>query len=634
MNEGTRPFQIEHGSITKRFLIVFLAAAGLLVVMAANHYYVTRSTQRVERETRELLNIYLGRMAIARNLADVTSDVMFLARHNEMNDLFAKDDPGPRHSLAKQFLVFSAQKRKYDQIRLLDQSGMEIVRVNYNDGNPAIIPDDRLQNKVKRYYFPKTWALERGEIFISPFDLNIERGEIERPAKPMVRFSTPMFDRSGRKSGIILVNYLGAVLIRDFWRATANISDHVMLLNGEGYWLSSSRSEDEWGFMYGNDRTFARVYPAAWRRIENVESGQFYNENGMFSFATITPVLDAAGRMRLNTKNTSPSANDSRSWKVVSHLAPQSRVAAITTFVGRHFPLYGTMLALLAGASLLIARASIRHQQAVSEAEFERNFRNLLEQRVKDRTLELRNTQTEKDLVVQHLIQAEKMAAIGTMAAGIGHEINNPLYAILGMAEAIGDEDDTSKLRAYGNDILKHSKEIAKIVRNLSGYVRPTGKQDSRLTDVNKKIDEAVTMATRTLLDDRIEIRKDLEPVPDAVAGPEEIKQVFFNVIRNAVQAVGEEGTLEISSQRKDNKVSVRIRDTGVGIPEENLSKIFDPFFTTKGPEDGEGMGLYIAHQIIKKYAGTISFESRKGVGTVCTIELLVDEKKHGVTLQ
>jgi signal transduction histidine kinase len=208
------------------------------------------------------------------------------------------------------------------------------------------------------------------------------------------------------------------------------------------------------------------------------------------------------------------------------------------------------------------------------------------------------------------------------MASGIGHEINNPLYAILGMAEAIRDEKDISRCNEYGQDIIKHSKHIAEIVKNLSGYIRPASKHDLEQVDVNEMLSEAVSMAQRSLLSDRIEFKKNLAPILKVFAKPEEIQQAFFNVIRNGIQAMNGKGILEITSRYKDNQVAVRIRDTGVGIPPEHLGRVYDPFFTTKGPDQGEGLGLYIVQQIVKKYEGTIALESQTGTGTVVTIQL------------
>ncbi|MBI5658725.1 MAG: PAS domain S-box protein [Nitrosomonadales bacterium] len=244
----------------------------------------------------------------------------------------------------------------------------------------------------------------------------------------------------------------------------------------------------------------------------------------------------------------------------------------------------------------------------------------MLEEKVEERTRELRENQAEKDRVTGQLIQAEKMAAIGTMVSGIGHEINNPLYVIMGKAEAIRDERDVSACNEHARDIIKQARHISAIVKNLSGYIRPADRHELENTDVREKLVEAIAMAKHSLLDDRIVIHRNFAPVPKISAKPEEIQQVFFNVIRNGIQAMAGQGVLEVATALEDGQVCIRIRDTGTGIRAEHLGKIFDPFFTTKGPDEGEGLGMYIVQKIVNKYNGTIALESQESKGTTVTI--------------
>jgi signal transduction histidine kinase len=244
-----------------------------------------------------------------------------------------------------------------------------------------------------------------------------------------------------------------------------------------------------------------------------------------------------------------------------------------------------------------------------------------LEEKVEDRTRELIESQAEKERVMERLIQTEKVAAIGTMASGIGHEINNPLYVISGMAEAIRDEKDIAACNKYGLDILKYAKNIAVIVKNLSGYTRPASRHELEEIDVHEILAEAVAMAKLARLDDRIEIRMDLVPVPRISAKSEEIQQVFFNIIRNGIQAMAGEGILDLSTCLKEDQVCICIADSGHGIKTEHIGKIFDPFFTTKGPDEGEGLGMYIVQKIVNQYGGTITLESEEGKGTAFTIQ-------------
>lgn len=244
-----------------------------------------------------------------------------------------------------------------------------------------------------------------------------------------------------------------------------------------------------------------------------------------------------------------------------------------------------------------------------------------LEDKVEERTRALKENQAEKDRVTEQLIQAEKVAAIGTMASGIGHEINNPLYVIMGRAEAIRDEKDVLACNGYAQDIIRHTKHISAIVKNLSGYIRPAGQHELVKIDVREKLAEALAMAKFSLLDDRIEIHQNLAPVPEISAKPEEIQQVFFNVIRNGIQSMaGKQGILEIATSFEGGQVCIRIQDAGIGIREEHLGKIFDPFFTTKGPDEGEGLGMFIVRKIVNKYNGSITLESQIDKGTTVTI--------------
>jgi signal transduction histidine kinase len=235
-----------------------------------------------------------------------------------------------------------------------------------------------------------------------------------------------------------------------------------------------------------------------------------------------------------------------------------------------------------------------------------------------------------KEQAEHALIQAEKMAAISMLASGIGHEINNPLYAILGAAEAIRDGNDLSRCREHGQDIITYCKHIAEITKNLSGYILPAEKHGLEPVDVNETISEAVSMARPSLLTQDIEIIERLRPVEEISAKSEDVQQAFFNIIRNGLQAIGRKGTLEIDSRQKGNLVSVRIWDSGAGIPANHLARIYDPFFTTKGPDEGEGLGLFVVQQIVKKYAGTIDFESEVGKGTLCTIEFPIRGLSEG----
>jgi PAS domain S-box-containing protein len=250
-----------------------------------------------------------------------------------------------------------------------------------------------------------------------------------------------------------------------------------------------------------------------------------------------------------------------------------------------------------------------------------------LEELIEERTQELHQVQVEKERVMEQLIQADKIATIGTLVSGIGHEINNPLYVVLGLAEAIGEETDTSLRQEYSTQIIKHCKQISETVKNLSAYAQPSSKHDLQLVDLNESVTSAVQVAKRSLQTEDIEIRQDIGLVPRILAKSEEIQQLLVNIIRNGIQASGKKGLVEIEGHHRGEWVEVNIRDTGTGIQAGMEKKIFDPFFTTKGPDEGEGLGLYIVQQIVTKYGGTISLNSESGTGTTFSIKFPVADQ-------
>ncbi len=254
----------------------------------------TRSKSIRERET---YVISLKRGAIEDRFKMIISDLMILSLHVDPAKLLdASDDDRAlaRQYLAGEFLTFSRFTRRFDQIRFLDESGMEIVRVNYNDGKPDIVPEVGLQSKAQRYYFLDSFNLGPRQVFVSPLDLNIEHGQIEQPLKPMIRFGLPIFDKQGKKRGVVVLNYLASELLRAFNDATLGSPSLAMLLNPKGYWLCSPTSEDEWGFMDSDhlNRCFGSDFPEAWRKISEEESGQFQNADGLFTFTTVHPLYE------------------------------------------------------------------------------------------------------------------------------------------------------------------------------------------------------------------------------------------------------------------------------------------------------------------------------------------------------
>jgi len=239
-----------------------------------------------------------------------------------------------------------------------------------------------------------------------------------------------------------------------------------------------------------------------------------------------------------------------------------------------------------------------------------------LEQRVQERTRKLRETQDQ-------LVVSEKLASLGKMAAGVAHEINNPLTAILINAHLLlgrpgRDADEEESLNLIADETIR----CAAIVRGLLDFARLTPSQAAP-TDINDIIDRTLTLLEMQASVRNIRIEKALDrTLPPIAVDRNKIQQVFSNLAINAIEAMPKGGALVVASlmSRDGSHIEVTFTDTGVGISKENIPKLFDPFFTTKS--FGTGLGLAVSYGIIQQRGGTILVRSEVGKGTVFTIRI------------
>ncbi len=221
--------------------------------------------------------------------------------------------------------------------------------------------------------------------------------------------------------------------------------------------------------------------------------------------------------------------------------------------------------------------------------------------------------QEEQELRAQ-LMQADKLATLGTFAAQIAHDLKNPLYCIREFAQFIEEEQDPSRIREYSQEIIKADKYLTSIVEGLTTYTRSTC-SDPEPVQLADLLDQAVKMARFATASTEVEVVREYHPIPSMRADGAEILQVFVNLITNAVQAMNGQGRLTLATNIEADKILVSVEDTGPGIPAASLSKMFTPFFTTKGHRVGTGLGLSIVQTLVNKYGGEIVVESEVGKG-------------------
>lgn len=277
-----------------------------------------------------------------------------------------------------------------------------------------------------------------------------------------------------------------------------------------------------------------------------------------------------------------------------------------------------TFLAAAALAAHIFLTLSV-HEKILETYSERDHLRDNLKEEVEAKTLELKETQGE-------LVQSAKLASLGTLSAGIAHEINNSLNYVNGSIrplEKIIAKVEDEKLQAKANNLLDLMKDGLKltfdIIKSLRNY---TGLNQAKMRDVN--ISEVLVTVQNLLLSKlrHMEVEVDIDPDIEVYGDTVSLNQVFMNLISNAADAMNETGVLKVRASEEDDKVKICIEDSGKGISPEGLTKIFDPFYTTKDVGQGTGLGLHICKKEIEKHGGEINVKSVLGEGTTFSVIL------------
>ena len=664
-------FRNQLNAVTKPFLSLFLPLTALVGTGLVTFYQIQTNLVWSEIAQDEQHEVEMKTALFANQLSFIRADLMVLASQHELQIIL--DSVGKRNTvrefqaaLAEEYQIISQQKQQYDQIRFLDKTGQEVVRVNLNKRQSSIVPEERLQNQSQRYWFKDTIVLQAGEVFISPLDLNIEAGKIDRPLKPTIRFGTPVFDGRGRKSGIVVLNYLAQNFLQDLSPEKSHSFGNISLLNAEGYWLKGPKPEDEWGFMYdnGRDRTFARAFPEAWQQIRDRPTGQFHNREGLYTFTTIYPLLEIQ-KARSSTGSTNPVGSSQAAidpkfyaWKLIAHVPMAILTQRSQVMRDQILFLFAGLTGLIAIGSWLLVQAKLKSQQSEQEVKG-------LEKTLQD----LHRNQAQ-------LVQTEKMASLGQLVAGVAHEINNPVNFIHGNLSHMDEyaqnllklihlyqkhyphpvseiqaEADTVDLEFLQEDLPQiltsmkiGSDRIRQIVLSLRNFSR-MDEADYKAVDIHEGLESTLLILQHRLKAKPehlvIEIIKEYDNLPLVKCYPGQLNQVFMNILTNAIDALEEVKAkgIDRESQKNPSQITIRtsiidsklieisISDNGIGMSKSVLNRIFDPFFTTKSIGKGTGMGMPISYQIVtEKHGGKLDCFSAPGQGTKFIIQIPVKQ--------
>jgi len=239
-------------------------------------------------------------------------------------------------------------------------------------------------------------------------------------------------------------------------------------------------------------------------------------------------------------------------------------------------------------------------------------FNSMIE-RIKQANEELKKAQ-------EKMVQSEKLASIGILAAGVAHEINNPLGALFNSHYMLKQNIDAPALREKYLDFISEGLErIENIVSKLLWMARK-GEHKPVKINIRDAVNEVYSLVEYKARKGKIQFVNDVDEELSVFVDRHDFQQVTLNLFINAIHAMTDGGCLKVRGYRDDSKIKIEIMDTGAGIARENISKIFDPFFTTKPPGEGTGLGLWLSYEIVKNYNGEISVESGMGKGSKFTL--------------
>jgi signal transduction histidine kinase len=558
-----------------RLLAIFVPAALVTGAVVIVLYFQDRTAEESLHEQAGSHLVDLHANIIARELEAVESELLYLSGQAALRRYLA-GDVGGRDDLEADYLLFCQRRAVYDQIRYLDAGGRERVRVNYNDGHPAVVPESELQAKADRYYFSGAMRLDRGEVFVSAFDLNVEHGQIERPLKPTLRFATPVFDGAGAKRGVLVLNYLGAALLDKLAEVSRTFAGTALLLNRQGHYLRGPAAEDEWGFMLGHDRSFAARHPEAWdRHVAVGKWGQFRTADGLFTYRTVHPP---------RTGN-DPGAEDAE-LILVAHTPPAVLEGRSTGLLRRLLLFYtAVLLVLLPLAWYLAYVGSLRRARERQLAESEGRLRTL---------------------------SARLMTAQEEERRGISRDLHDELGQVVTAVtldlQRAGQAADPARKDELIGRALRGADRLLERIHEISTRVRPPMLDDLGLKD-----------AVQSLLSDYeqhtgIAVKTDLHfehrAVPDAVS--ENVYRILQEALTN-VSRHAKAPEVSVSLHVLPDRVALTVRDAGAG---------FDP-----AARDGKRLGLLGMRERAELLGGTFAVAAEPGKGTEVRVVIPIAEE-------
>ena len=751
------------GGLSRRIYAAFLIAA-VIPTALAGAIGVYLSLQALKNETLHNLNqeVTVRSQGIGRFLDQLSAELLYLANASGLVDAVAArqtNDPGQIQTatlrLERDYAALARLDPHIYQIRLITADGQEWVRVDRKPQGVYVVPRHELQSKGDRYYFRDAMNVGLGQIYVSPLDLNVEFGKIEKPERPVIRVATPVAGPDGSKIGVLIINLHADILLEQIQQMANARQGTAYLLDNQGHYISRSAGSEPGAFSMEPVEKLSNIFPASivknlidsgsspnlgegwiiahapidfapqaiaekskgkWRIALSFPERQLFlaavNLYLLYAVLFATLVVTAIGGYALSRQLLRPLEDLSKETDAIAGGNFTGRVSVIGTdeiaALGNKFNSMASRLqessqAINAHRDRLEEEVRVRtreleQERASLEAVIEHTADGILsidhqgsirllnpaairllgggstvlgnrieffwpqwpdiaqdamqgplrcDVQLPDQVISLAITPTSAGFIVvardvsherqiqderreldRQMFQMEKLTTLGELAMGMAHEIGNPLAGMKAVAQAMQYEDDIPP------GLIEALKRLEAEVDRLSGFLRSfhgfAAPQAilSEPCDLGQILDDVLFWTRKDAKSRDISFElAGVDTLPPLAADPHQLKQVFLNLLMNAVHAMPEGGTVTIYAAIEAKSARIDVRDTGVGIDSAVLNRIFEPFFTTRS--EGTGLGLAIVRKIVGQHGGSIEASSTPGHGTCFTMTWPLAGNRH-----
>jgi signal transduction histidine kinase/DNA-binding response OmpR family regulator len=559
--------------------VAVLAICGILYL---------RDVRQIDQglKDREVLRVSAIGRSFTSGFQGVAADLRVLSEDESLQAYLDHGDPAQLDFFARELLHLSRHHPEYDQLRFLDQHGIERVRVALGGG---IAPAARLLDRHESPFFAGTMAMARDQIYISAFDLYVNNGRVEQPFKPAIRMSLPVLDSAGHRRGVLVINYLGSYLLNSLRQISAANQHRLRVLNARGYWLHAGNPDDEWGFQIPSraDRTLARTAPELWAQVAAEAEGQVDYHGGWFTWQHVVPT------------SVVPGSFSAEPFLVVASEFPHAERIAAFANRRQSYLIVTLVMLVIANGGVWFFHARQRERGRAEQA------------------LRLANAAAQESARLK-----------AQFLANMSHEIRTPMNGVIGMIDLLLETTLTVEQRSFAQVVRGSAESLLTIINDILDFSKIEAGQlafERIAFDLNDPVENCLSLLSEKAYQKGIELAYLIEEsVPTQLVGDSgRLQQVLLNLVGNALKFT-EKGEVvvrvaKVGETGRVIRLRFTVRDTGIGIPAEAQARLFQPFVQadsgTTRKYGGSGLGLAICRQLITLMGGEIGLESVPGQG-------------------